>query len=214
MRLFELFEDLEPNQIKDIETNLNRKVYMPQPALQHGDPVLKLNLPVNQHFGGRATGDNSGRLSHETSDFTGDDVEDLLFRARTDPSLGYEDDLEKFASFPGPGDYPSDGHGYQIKNPKNNLLIPVVVKPNPNAKRLVSKTTVATDKGLEPRNILKAKTIMFYRPRSGENAPKDNRYNVGDKKANNSFKPPFKKPFIAPIRRRPDMSDYDDESTD
>jgi hypothetical protein len=217
MRLCELFEDLSPTDIKGIELRLNRAVYMPPNAVQAGGPVLKLNLPTNQHFGGRAQGDSSGRLSHENTDFTPAEVQNLLLKARTDPSLGYAQDLVKFASFPGPGDYPPDGHGYQLKDPKNNLLIPVVVKPNPRGKKLMSKTTVMTDNGIEPRNILKAKTIMFYRPRKGEEQPQDDRYAKPGARVQPQ-RPPFSRPApnpyaVASRRPRPSMADYDDEST-
>jgi len=211
MRLWELFEDLSSAEIKNVETKLNRNVYMPSSEVSKGGPVLKLTLPTNQHFGDRVSGDNSGRRAHEHSDFTADDVESLLAHARMDPSYGYANDLEKLASFPGPGDYPANGNGYQIRDPTNNLLIPVVVKPNPDAKKLVSKNTVATNKGVEPRNLLKAKTIMFHRTRKGEAPVANDKYgSAGSKKplARPAFKPYVHKP------KKPDMSDYDDESTD
>ncbi len=216
MKLWELIEELNPSEIKDIEMKLNRQVYMPASATNRGAPVLKLTLPTNQHFGGRATGDNTDRFSHENDDFTSDEVEDLLTKAKSDPKLGYAKDLDNFASFPGPGDYPPEGHGYPIIDPKNNLKIPVVVKPNPRGKQLASKNTVVTDHGIEPRNLLKAKTIMFHRPRAGEKPPEQDRYAKTNQKPSYQLRPKstFRPQYGATTRKRPDMTGYDDESTD
>lgn len=196
MKLSELFEALTAQDIKDIQNDLNRSMYMPKSRVANGDSVMKLNLPSipdgpahrtagkAQHFAHRVTGDNTGRRIGSVDDYTKDEVKELLARARIDPKLGYSKDIGQFASWPGPGDYPQ-GYGYQVVDPKTRLIIPFVVKPNRRGVRLASRNTVYTMNGeIEPRNEFKAKTI--YRLDPNQKIPSTQPYNPPlDKELNN-----------------------------
>jgi hypothetical protein len=211
MRLWELFEDLSSAEIKAVQNVLNKQIYMPEPAVKAGGDVIKLVLPPGQHFGDRALSDRG-----IDQNYTAKELASLLMRARTDPSLGYAHIISAGAAWNGPGDYDPNGAGIKIKDPQTGLLVPFVVKPNPAAQRPITPTTVMTANGLEPKNIFKAKSIMRKAPgvddplrarRPPEPANTNSRY------AGRRIDPTIGR-FASNRRAKPDMSNYDDGSTD
>jgi hypothetical protein len=211
MRLWELFEDISSEELDAIQNVLNRQVYMPPLAVKTGGNVIKLQLPKNQHFGDRAVSDRGIEQN-----YTAKELASLLLRARTDPSLGFAHIISNGAAWNGPGDYDPNGAGIKIKDPETGLLIPFVVKPNPEAQRPVTPTTVMTATGLQPKNIFKAKSIMRKAPgvddplrASRPSEPANNNSRFAGRKND-----PTIGRYASGRKAKPDMSNYDDGSTD
>lgn len=151
MRLWELFEDITPADIRAIERTLDARVYQPAEKVRTNQPVMDLDLPTDQHFMQRVT-QRSGKAK-----ITPNEIANLLARAKLDPSLGYAGKINQ-ASVDG-----KPGQTIEIKDPKSNLVIPTVVDRNPNCKPNATNPdnpVCGTPAGKQPKNVLRAKTIF------------------------------------------------------
>lgn len=151
MRLTELFGDITPEDLKRIENSLDRLVYQPQEKMRTGKDVLDLVLPTRGHF--------MDRIKQRAKDqhISTDEINDLLKRAKTDPSLGFDKKLNQLSKENDP-DY-----SLTVEDPKTNLVIPLAVVPNnycdPETK-INGLSVCRTNKGIEPKNKAIAKTIF------------------------------------------------------
>lgn len=150
MRLWELLEDLTPADIKDIEHKLDNQVYQPADKLNKNQPVLDLDLPVgSSHFMQRIL-QRAG-----IAKITPQEIESLLARAKQDPKLGYNRNMDTLSKETDPNDE------FVIQDPRTKLTIPVIVKPNPSCVRTTDGNAVCmTRQGKEPKNKMVAKTIF------------------------------------------------------
>ena len=151
MRLWELFEDITPADIRNVERTLDDRLYQPAEKVRTNQPVLDLDLPTDQHFMQRIVGrSNKAKI-------TPNEIANLLARAKIDPSLGFKDEINQ-AAVSG-----RQGETINVQDPKTKLTIPLVVVPNPACKpgSTDPKNPVCgTQQGKQPKNIIRAKTIF------------------------------------------------------
>jgi hypothetical protein len=153
MRLIEIFEDVSPVDLKKVELALDKFVYQPEDQIEKREPVLDVDIPTspNNHFvqrlnqRGEKAGINLGQIYS------------LLKAAKTEPQLGYQDDLEDLSKEQDPET------DLVIKSKeKNPLTVPVIVVPNPQA----VKTNIGSSVGVSatgqkvPKNRMIPKTVF------------------------------------------------------
>ena len=151
MRLWELLEDITPADIKSIERSLDAEVYQPPELVKKNKPVIDLELPVgNAHFMQRII------QRADKARISADEIKDLLYRAKTDPSLGYAKEIDALSKKNNPDD------SITIQDPKTKLTIPVIAKPNQVCKSssVDGVPVCLTQQGKAPKNKLTAKTIF------------------------------------------------------
>jgi hypothetical protein len=150
MRLWELFEDITPADIKDIERKLDHDVYQPADKLKKNQPVLDLDLPTgNSHFMQRIQQRNA------VAKITPQEIEALLARAKLDPKLGFAGKLDALSKEEDPDT------DIVLQDPRTKLTIPAIVKPNTQCVRSTDGNPVClTRQGKEPKNKIVAKTIF------------------------------------------------------
>jgi hypothetical protein len=153
MRLNEIFEDVDVTQLKKVERALDAFVYQPPDKVQKSKPVLDVEIPTksSDHFIQRFNERN------KTNNFNLGQVYELLKAAKTDPSLGYADELDTLSR----EDHPHETINIKDKG-KDALVVPVIVQANPEARRISPNNPVALDRQGKkvPKNQLKPKTIF------------------------------------------------------
>lgn len=151
MRLWELFEDIKPADIKNVERALDARIYQPAEKVRTNQPVLDLDLPTDQHFMDRFV-QRAGPAK-----ITPNEVANLLARAKVDPSLGFKNELEQAAV------HGKSGQTIDVQDPQTKLNIPLVVKPNPECKPNATNPdnpVCGTPDGKAPKNKVVAKTVF------------------------------------------------------
>lgn len=152
MRLTELFGDITPEDLKKIENSLDRFVYQPREKMRTGKDVLDLVLPTRGHF--------MDRIKQRAKDqhISTDEINDLLKRAKIDPSLGFDKKLNQLSRKNDP-DY-----SLTVEDPESKLVIPLAIVPNYHCdpKTKIDGISVCkTNRGnIEPKNKAVAKTIF------------------------------------------------------
>jgi hypothetical protein len=151
MRLWELFEDITANDIRNVERTLDDRLYQPAEKIRTNQPVLDLDLPTDQHFMQRIVGRS------DKAKITPNEIANLLARAKIDGSLGFKDELNQAAVDGRPGET------INVQDPKTKLTIPLVVDANPACKpnsTSPDNPVCGTAQGKQPKNIIRAKTIF------------------------------------------------------
>ncbi len=153
MRLFELFDGpATPANIEKLEKALDTKFYQPMDKVKTNQPVLDLDIDSRptSHFIQRYT------ERAKKAEFGLADIAALLARAKTGAIPGYKDELDDLSR----ENYPMDDLVIQGQGP-NPLTIPVIVKPNPEAKKMQDGNPVAADRTGKkvPKNRIIPKTV-------------------------------------------------------
>ena len=149
MRLFEIFEDTaSPANVKVVADTLDARAYQPADKVAKNAPVLDIEIPTSGHFIQRYN------QRSDIAKFSLKDVFNLLYRAKTDPSLGFAKELDALAR----EDDPEDD---VVVKGSDNLTIPLIVKPNPEAVKTTPNNPVAMGRrgNKVPRNQAIVKTI-------------------------------------------------------
>lgn len=146
MRLWELFGEISPSDIKSVERKLDTTEYQPPEKIKAEKPVIDLDLLSSPHFRERLI------QRSKSAGITPAEIEDLFHKGR-----------DKYKIEIGQATRQDQFHGNQIDffDPETKLLVPTIVTPNPNCKpNTRGKVTCQTVDGPEPKNRLVAKTIM------------------------------------------------------
>lgn len=154
MRLNEIFNEdtVTPAGVENLEKVLDKNFYQPDAAVKTDKPVLDMEFSKNpsSHFIQRFN------QRSDIGKFSLVDVGRLLAQAKTDPSLGFKDELDALSK----ENYPMDDVILQAKGP-NPLTIPVIIKPNPAATKMTDGRPVAADRAGNkiPKNQIIPKTV-------------------------------------------------------
>lgn len=152
MRLFEIFEDTaSPANVKVVADTLDNRAYSPADKVARSAPVLDMEIPTSgkNHFIQRYN------QRSEKAGFNLKDIFKLLYRAKTDPSMGYAKQLDNLSREEDPND------SIEIRG-DDALTVPVIVKPNPE----IVKSTDGNPVGLTrqgkkaPKNQVIPKTVF------------------------------------------------------
>lgn len=148
MRLRELFEDITPMDIRQIQRKVNQEVFAPQSKLSSGEPVVQVTLPVGDPIHNRPS--HFFQRAWER-DISPDEIE----RALHIGAVWHEDELEDIAAEDNPkGEI-------EFYDPESHVLIPAIVKPNENCRVRKDGTPYCiASGGRQPKNTLVAKTII------------------------------------------------------
>lgn len=151
MKLDDLFEDFSAMDLKRVEAALDRFVYQPEEKIKARDNVLDVYIPTSKsnHFVQRLD------TRSEKANINLGQVFNLIKAAKTNPSFGFSDDLNRLSREQDPEET------LVLKDPEN-LTIPVVVVPNPECSTSFPNNPVCkTASGsLEPKNRIIPKTIF------------------------------------------------------
>lgn len=149
MRLWELFEDISPAEIKDIEHTLDDLLYQPPEKVKRNQPVIDLDLPTGRsHFMQRII------QRADKANITAREIQHVLARAKTDPSMGVADKINAASKIDNPQD------DILVRDPDTDLTIPMVVVPNQSCEKTTDGIAVCkTPVGKAPKNKIVAKTI-------------------------------------------------------
>lgn len=153
MRLIEIFEDVSPTDLKKVELALDKFVYQPEDQIKNSEPVLDVDIPTSprNHFVQRLN------QRGEKAEINLGQIYSLLKAAKTDSSLGYQDDIEDLSK----AQDPEDDLVIQSRE-KHPLTIPVIVKPNPQAVKANNGSSVGLDANGNkvPKNRMIPKTVF------------------------------------------------------
>ena len=153
MRLFELYDGpATPASIEKLENFLDAKFYQPAEKVKTNQPVLDLDIDPRDtsHFIQRY------KERAKKADFGLADIAALLAQAKSGALPGYKDQLDDLSR----ENYPLDDVIIKSKGP-NPLTIPVIVKPNPEAKKFEPGNPVAANRQGQkvPKNLITPKTV-------------------------------------------------------
>jgi hypothetical protein len=150
MRLSQLFEFSPPSaeDIKNIDQSLNQDVYQPADQLRKGKPVIDLEIPTDTHFMDRII------QRSDKARITKGEIYNLLKAAKQDPRLGLSREIQDLS-------VEDDPNKDIVARSPNNLIIPLIARPNTDCVKEKPGTAVGWDRrgNLVPKNKLTAKTI-------------------------------------------------------
>lgn len=154
MRLNEIFQEatLTPQGVDSLEKVLDKNYYQPAPAVAAEEPVLDMEISKSptSHFIQRFN------QRSEVAGFDLSDVARLLAKAKTDPALGYTDELNAASK-----EENVDKEIVIRASGKNPLTIPVMITPNPEVVKSQDNRAVGvTASGQKvPKNQIIPKTV-------------------------------------------------------
>ena len=152
MRFMEIFENVSPSDIQNIQNKLNSNSWMPEKLMALNGPVIRLDIPKKGHFDQR----RNERSSEQ--DISPEEIETLLFKAKTSDLSPYKEILDKYSKM--------DDVNTTVKiKDEDGLTIPLAITHNNRAIYTSPESAVAGDKNGRrvPKNIAFAKTI-FRKP--------------------------------------------------